>query len=147
MADRSRSWGKVLQMYLINCSLIMMSVSVYISTILQPTSKYNNKTNHLVSSNSHPSATANKAIHCLKGWNGGRGGGARVYKTNGNIIKFWRSMKRCINEYLGICIIAYQRGYILKEIQNDRIRKSVLIPQISKDIFKASAFSGVVVLE
>ena len=25
-----------------------------------------NKTNHPISSNSHPSATANKAIHCLK---------------------------------------------------------------------------------
>ena len=35
------------------------------------TFKYMNKTNHLISSNSHPSAAANKAIHCLK-W--GRGG-------------------------------------------------------------------------
>ena len=37
------------------------------------------KTNHPISSNSHPSATANKAIHSLKIGGGG-------YKTNGNII-------------------------------------------------------------
>ena len=41
--------------------------------------KCKNKTNHPISSNSHPSATRNKAIHCLK-WGGGGG-----YKTNGNI--------------------------------------------------------------
>ena len=44
------------------------------------------KTNHPISSNSHPSATANKAIHFLK-W-GGEG-------NNWNILKFWRSMERC----------------------------------------------------
>ena len=38
-----------------------------------------NKTNHPISSNSHPSATANKTIHSLKIGGGG-------YKTNGNII-------------------------------------------------------------
>ena len=46
--------------------------------------RYNkkNKTNHLVSSNSHPSATANKAMHSLK-----RGGGGG-YKTNGILTKW-----------------------------------------------------------
>ena len=47
-----------------------------------------NKTNHPISSNSHTSATANEAIHSLKR--------KRGYKTNGNIIWFWQSMKRCI---------------------------------------------------
>ena len=39
-------------------------------------SKVKNRTNHPISSNSHPSATENKAIHSLK-----RGG----YKTNWNM--------------------------------------------------------------
>ena len=37
-----------------------------------------NKTNHPISSNSHPATTANEAIHILKIEGG--------YKTNGNII-------------------------------------------------------------
>ena len=40
---------------------------------------HKNKTNHPISSNNHPSATANKAIHSLKIGGGG-------YKTNENII-------------------------------------------------------------
>ena len=40
--------------------------------------KNKNKTNHPISRNSHPSATANKAIYSLKG--------AGVYEINGNII-------------------------------------------------------------
>ena len=36
--------------------------------------------------NSHPSATANKAMHILKRVRGGGGGGG--YKTDGNIIDF-----------------------------------------------------------
>ena len=49
-----------------------------------------NKTKHptCTSNNSHRSATANKARHCLK-W-GGMGN-----KTNRNIIKFWQCTKRC----------------------------------------------------
>ena len=41
-----------------------------------------------MSSISYPSATAKKAIHCLK-WGGGG------FKTNGSIIKFWLSMQQC----------------------------------------------------
>ena len=48
---------------------------------------YKNKTNHPISSNSHPSATANIVIHFLK-----REGG---YKANGNIIQFRQSKKQC----------------------------------------------------
>ena len=33
-----------------------------------------NKTNHPISSNSHPTATANKVIHCLRIGGGGGGG-------------------------------------------------------------------------
>ena len=40
--------------------------------------KYKNKTNHPISSNSHPSATANKAMHSLK-----ISGGGGCYKTYG----------------------------------------------------------------
>ena len=38
-----------------------------------------NKTNHPISSNSHPSATANKAIHSLKQWVAGSIPGRGIY--------------------------------------------------------------------
>ena len=45
---------------------------------------HKNKTNHPKSSNSHPSATANKAIHCLK-W----GGVIKQTGTSYNFDKIW----------------------------------------------------------
>ena len=45
-----------------------------------------NKTNHLISSNSHPSATANKAIHRLKI---GGGGFTKPRGTSCNFDKVW----------------------------------------------------------
>ena len=46
-----------------------------------------NKTNHPISSNSHPSATSNRTIKCLQCvWD---------YNSTGNIIQFRQNMKRC----------------------------------------------------
>ena len=45
-----------------------------------------NNTNHPISSNSHSSATANKAIHCLK-WGEGGGGGTKPTGTSYNLDK------------------------------------------------------------
>ena len=45
---------------------------------------HKNKTNHPISSNSHPSATANKAIHCLK-W----GDLIKQTETSYNFDKIW----------------------------------------------------------
>ena len=44
--------------------LAISQVSLIVPTFIVPCDK--NKTNHQISSNSHPSATANKAIHSLK---------------------------------------------------------------------------------
>ena len=50
------------------CSLFLYNIFL-ICDLLHPNLILKNKTNHPISSNSHPSATANKAIHCLKwGW-------------------------------------------------------------------------------
>ena len=56
----------------------VMSDQLRVSLYMVMGQKVMNKTNHPISSNSHPKATANIAINCLKM--------EGAHKTNGNII-------------------------------------------------------------
>ena len=64
-----------------------------------------NKTNHAISSNSHPSATANKAIHWLKIGGGG-------YKTNGYIMAYYKMTYTIIIRQNRICKSKWSRMVI-----------------------------------
>ena len=69
--------------YLIHVLWNVLILEFMILTVI-----WKNKTNHQISNNSHPSATANKAILSLK-----IGGG--VTNPTGTLYKYWQSMKRC----------------------------------------------------
>ena len=72
-------------LYISTCSVALRNQQlndtiIYISILIHCPGIFVYKTNHPISSNGHPSATAYKVMHCLK-WEGGG------YNTNGNIMK------------------------------------------------------------